>query len=100
MASLSTFYGQLDLLATPWLSIALTALALVATTWASRILSWKKQTSLSSIPVVGAEAGDTTQQRMAFVVNAKKLVDEGYKNFKNSCFRVYTTSKSLKYPTS
>lgn len=93
MLSLSAAYGQLDLLATKWVPIAVTAYVL-AVTWAYRRLVFAKKSSLSKIPVVGAEAGDAAQQRMAFVVNAKKLVDEGYKKFKNSCFRVYTTSKS------
>lgn len=84
---------QTALLAVPWVPIAVTALVL-ATTWIYRTLVGGTQRQLSKIPVVGAEAGDAAQQRMAFMVNAKKVVDEGYKKFRNSCFRVYTTSKS------
>lgn len=97
MLSLSAGYGQrygeLILLSTKWAPIAVAALVL-AVTWAYGRLVFRKKLSLSKIPVVGAETGDAAQQRMAFVVNAKKLVDEGYKKFRNSCFRVYTTSKS------
>lgn len=94
MPSLSASSGQLDLLATTWAPIAVAALVLAAT-WVYRRLFCGTERLLSKIPVVGAEAGDAAQQRMAFMVNAKKLIEEGYKKFKNSCFRVYTTSKSF-----
>lgn len=93
MSSLTTEFGQKDLLAAPWVPVAVTVLVLAAT-WIYRNWVGGTQRKLSKIPVVGSEAGDAAQQRMAFMINAKKVIEEGYKKFKNSCFRVYTTSKS------
>lgn len=49
---------------------------------------------LAAIPVVGKDFGGEEERRKAYLKGARKLYNDGYKNFKNGIFQITTSRKS------
>lgn len=90
MASATLVSATNEFLMAQWPYIVAIPVAFAAS-WLLRFLSGKYH--FSRIPISTLNAGGEEKQRLAYMKNAKKIYQNGYKNFKNGVFRVSGTNR-------
>lgn len=87
--------AAVERLSTQW-PVVLSAFLACAVAWL--VQGSLKPDHLSKIPLIGAEIGDETKRRAAYMQGAKDMIEQGHRKFKNGIFRLTTPRGMVSYP--